>query len=187
MEKLSRDINLLENSVAKYIYIKYIQDRLIVPNAEADENTKSQPISEKNKSSYSNSANSSSEGDESLKRKEIIPKIIDMLAYNIYRKNVFYQSRKCFTLDQKAIIREDLQSMEIADTAYDKNPDKFQVSDYELPPDALRCSFIRKYHHRYYRCRNIIMNKDSDICKKHKTHENIYYDNYNDLLKQIIN
>ena len=197
MDGLSRDINSLENSVARYIYIKYIQDRIIVPEAEVQSEVQS--IIEKGDSSDSQDASSSSEDDESNedkkkdtsglgeKTKKVRPKVLDKLEYNIYRKNVFHQSRKCFALDQNAIVREDVRVMKIADAAYDKNPEKFKISDYELPPDVLRCSFIRKHHHRYYRCRNMIMNKDSDICRTHETRENIYYDNYNDLLEQIIN
>ena len=76
--------------------------------------------------------------------------------------------------------------MTLANEAYEENSREFKLGDFELPPDVLRCSFIRKHHHRYYRCRNPNMNKDSDVCKKHENSENIYYDNYNDLLEKII-
>ena len=199
MDRVSRDINRLENSVARYIYIKYIQDRVADPIVESVEAVVDSVVA-KEESSDASSSSSDNEAIEeatkdiveqptikvNTKAKVARPKVLDKVSYTIYRKNIFHQSRKCFTLDQNAIIREDTRLMNIADAAYDKNPETFKVSEYDIPPDVLRCSFIRKHHHRYYRCRNTIMNKDSDICKKHETHENIYYDNYNDLLDKII-
>ena len=113
------------------------------------------------------------------------PKVLDKTAYTIYRKNIFHQSRSCFALNQNDLIREDIQIMTFADKAYEEHPDEFKVGDFDLPPNVLRCSFIRKHHHRYYRCKNKIMNNDTDICKKHENRENIYYDNYNDLLDSL--
>ena len=213
MDRVSRDINRLENSVARYIYIKYIQDRVadpvvepvveaVVEAVEAVVEPVVEPVVEEAeaKEESSDASSSSSSDDEAIEEaaKDIVeqpkiktnakakvarPKVLDKVAYTIYRKNIFHQSRRCFALNQDEIIREDIRIMTLADKAYEKHPVEFKMGDFELPPDVLRCSFIRKHHHRYYRCRNQIMNKDSDICKKHENSENIYYDNYNDLLE----
>ena len=141
MEILVKDINNLENTIARYIYDKYI------------DNNKNLAIDEK--------------------------------TYKMYLQNIFEFKRKCFVLNQEDIIRDDLKTMTIADKALERNPDKFNVSNFDIPPDILRCSYIRKYHHRYYRCKHRISNDDSDVCKKHENSENIYYDNYNDILEQL--
>lgn len=180
MDTLSRNINSLENSVAKYIYIKYIQEQAQIPNDIVNQ--------ENPEESVVDNSSSSDSGDELkviTKTKVIRPKVFDKSAYNIYLKNIFHQSRSCFTLNQDDLIREDVRIMTLADKAYEEHPVEFKVGNLDLPPDVLRCSFIRKHHHRYYRCRNVIMNKDSDICKKHENQENIYYDNYNELLDKI--
>ena len=74
MDKLSQDINRLENNVARYIYIKYIQDKTI---------------------ELSNATQESSDAttDANSKVKVVRPKVLDKFAYTIYRKNIFYQSR----------------------------------------------------------------------------------------------
>jgi hypothetical protein len=196
MDRVSHDINRLENSVARYIYLKYIQDRMADPEsveAVADSVVVKEESSDASSSSSNNEAIEVETKDiveqptikVNTKAKVARPKVLDKVSYTIYRKNIFHHSRSCFILDQNAIIREDVRLMSLADTAYDKNPEKFKISEYDIPPDVLRCSYIRKHHHRYYRCRNTIMNKDSDVCKKHETRENIYYDNYNDLLEKI--
>jgi hypothetical protein len=149
MEILVKDINNLENTIAKYIYNKYIDN---------NKNLAIKNINEINKKKY-----------------------------KIYLQNIFEFKRKCFVLNQEDIIRDDLKTMNIADKALERNPDKFNVSNFDIPPDILRCSYIRKYHHRYYRCKNRISNDDSDVCKTHENSENIYYDNYNDILEQLKN
>lgn len=200
MERLSRDINRLENSVARYIYIKYIQAVDTVPVVDvaivdaggddagdgassSEDEDKDEEEEEKEKAVGKGTRKGKSV--EKVKAKAARPKVLDKAAYEVYRKNIFYHSRSCFVLNQDDLIREDIRIMNLADEAYDESPDGFKMSDYELPPDVLRCSFIRKHHHRYYRCRNAIMNKDSDICKKHENRDNIYYDNYNDILERL--
>lgn len=203
MEKLSRDINSLENCVARYIYIKYIQDPdLANPNIILNTTMKHETnviLCDSSSSSDNDASDDELENNDNIpdkapvvedvkekqKKKIIRPKVLDKLAYNLYRKNIFHQSRSCFTLNQNDLIREDIQLMALADKAYEEHPAEFKLGNFDLPPDVLRCSFIRKHHHRYCRCRNPIMNKDSDICKKHENSENIYYDNYNDLLEKI--
>ena len=205
MEKLSRDINILENRVARYIYIKYIQDpdlanQNITLNTTRKRETNKVP-GDASSSSDDNASDASDNNDDDMdipdkapvvkdvkvkqNKKIIRPKVLDKLAYNLYRKNIFHQSRSCFILNQNDLIREDIQLMALADKAYEEHPAEFKFGNFDLPPDVLRCSFIRKHHHRYCRCRNPIMNKDSDICKKHENSANIYYDNYNDLLEKI--
>lgn len=210
MDRLSRDINSLENSVARYIYIKYIQEQMpehtptsIIElhkekddgessssSEEEDGNGNETPESEhpipKTGTGARTDAMLAAGTEEKSKKKRPRPKVNDKLAFAMYRRNIFHHPRSCFSLNQEDLIREDLQLMALADTAYEEHPDDFKVADYELPPDVMRCTFIRKHHHRYYRCRNGIMNKDSDVCKKHENSENIYYDNYNDLLDKII-
>jgi hypothetical protein len=151
-----------------------------------------EPIVEKDKIRDDKSSGSSPDDNKAKKlelstpkHKPTIPKVVDKVLYTIYCKNIFHQSRSCFTLNQNDLIREDIQIMTLADKTYAENPSAFKIGDFKLPPDVLRCSFIRKHHHRYYRCRNQIINKDSDICKKHENSENIYYDNYNDLLEAL--
>ena len=46
---------------------------------------------------------------------------------------------------------------------------------------------IRNYKNKLIRCKNSIMNKDEDVCKRHSTTPNIYWDNYNKLLESIKN
>lgn len=205
MEKLRRDINNLEKCIAKYIYIKYIQEQVSEVEAIHILNTHEIYGIDKKLSDFSsyfndNASNVSDNNDDELendkalvvqnikvklKNTVISPKVLDKLAYTVYCKNIFHQSRSCFTLNQNDLIREDIRLMTLADKAYEEHPAEFKLGNFDLPPDVLRCSFIRKHHHRYYRCRNPIMNKDSDICKKHENSENIYYDNYNDLLEKI--
>ena len=199
MDRLSKDINLLENSIAKYIYIKYIQERATAPEApttvdietsrgrdiDSSSSSDDDDDDETNEAELSN-AKTKDKTKAKTKAKMARPKVLDKIAYAAYQKNIFHQSRSCFTLNQDEIIREDIRIMTLADKAYEEHPSNFTVGDFDLPPDVLRCSFIRKHHHRYYRCKNQIMNKDSDICKKHENCENIYYDNYNDLLEKLI-
>jgi hypothetical protein len=187
MDRLSRDINSLENSVARYIYIKYIQDCAQEPIIEnkSSKDDKTANI-DHDASSQSNDSESEDEQEEVIAKTKVIrPKIIDKELYAIYQKRIFHHSRSCFVINQDDLIREDIQIMTLADKAYEENPETFKVKNFDLLPDVLRCSFIRKHHHRYYRCRNIIMNKDSDVCTKHEKRENIYYDNYNELLEKL--
>ena len=194
MEQLSRDIKRLENSIARYIYIKYIQEREIANALEKEESSNSSCSDDDEDNDDEDDDDddevveiptSNAKSKAKSKAKVVRTKVLDKGAYTIYCKNVFYQSRSCFALNQNDLIREDIQIMTLADKAYEEHPDEFKVGNFDLPPNVLRCGFIRKYHHRYYRCKNQIMNKDSDICKKHKNCENIYYDNYNELLESL--
>jgi hypothetical protein len=206
MNTTSRNINSLENSIARYIYIKYIQERqqpdpdtsthsinTIAIAADNRTYNEDEPASSDDSSSSENehidnpvdTQQASAPASAQASARKIRPKVLDKATYSLYRKNIFHQPRACFTLNQDDLIREDLQTMALADAAYETHPADFKLGNFALPPDVLRCSFIRKYHHRYYRCRKVIMNKDSDICKKHENNENIYYDQYNDFLEKM--
>jgi hypothetical protein len=112
-------------------------------------------------------------------------KIQDPYRYTLFKKNIFTQKRSCAVISQEELIKNDIHTMKLADKAYERNPKEFQTSNFDIPPDVLRCSFIRKYHHRYIRCKNRISCDDSDVCKKHEECENIYLDSYNDLLETL--
>jgi hypothetical protein len=107
----------------------------------------------------------------------------DNKLYKIYLQKIFYCKRQSFRILQEDVLKEDLKQMAIADNAYDINPKQYNILAYDSFPDVLRCTYIRKYKHRYYRCKNKVINDDSDICKKHENSDNIYLDKYNELLK----
>jgi hypothetical protein len=88
-------------------------------------------------------------------------------------------------ITQKESLESDLYKMDIADKAYDKDPKKFKLRQYESVPDVKRCSFIRKHKNKYKRCNINVMNDDSDICYKHIDSPNIYWDRYCEVLDEI--
>ena len=90
-------------------------------------------------------------------------------------------------ITQKESLETDLYKMDIADKAYDKDPKKFKLRQYESVPDVKRCSFIRKHKNKYKRCNIHVMNDDSDICYKHIDSPNIYWDRYCEVLDEIKN
>ncbi len=157
MDNLKNDIERVEKSVIKYIYLKYIQD---LPLSEVLVESVNLDVKRTNK-------------------------ILNKDAYKNYSKNILTLKRKCNIIDQKELIREDMELMAISDKAYESNPREFKASNFDILPDILRCSFIRKHHHRFSRCRNRISNDDSDVCKKHEESENIYLDAYNELLEKL--
>jgi hypothetical protein len=99
-------------------------------------------------------------------------------------QKVFDLERHSFRILQEDVLKEDLKQMTIADKAYELNPTNFNTKEYDCLPDVLRCTYIRKHKHRYYRCQNKTINDDHDICKKHENSENIYIDKYNELLEK---
>lgn len=146
LKTLAKNIKSIENSVARYIYKKYI-----VSKSTIDEN-------------------------ENEKEKKI--KTIDNTLYRIYLQTIFNLERKTDRILQSDVLKQDKIDMDIANKAYDINPKSFKQKDYKSLPDILRCTFIRKYKHRYYRCKNKVINDDSDICKQHENSDNIYIDKY---------
>lgn len=175
MEDMSKNFKSIENGIARYIYKKYIMSNNIIDehvNAKDDRNS----IIEDVKKDITD-ADIVAEVN-----KEKIDKKFDNKLYTLYLQRIFDLERHSFRILQEDVLREDLKNMAITDKAYELNPKKFNPTEYDSLPDVLRCSFIRKYKHRYYRCKNKVINDDSDICKKHENSENIYIDKYNELL-----
>lgn len=112
---------------------------------------------------------------------------INIKLYKLYLQKIFDLERHSFRILQHDVLKDDLKNIAIADKAYNINPTNFNPKDYKSLPDVLRCTYIRKHKHRYYRCQNKIINDDNDICKKHENCENIYIDKYNELLEQYQN
>ncbi len=196
MEKLVKEFNCIENSVARYIYLKYIQHTEIqsitnISNInnntlEHDDTNEENTDEESNITETENPSATTQSTTIANEHNQSKVKIRDKKIYRLYLKNIFNHKRKCFVINQEDLIHDDLRTMEIANKAYERNPKEFKISNFNLPPDVLRCSFIRKHNHRYYRCKNRISGDDSDVCKKHEEHENIYYDKYNELLEQFL-
>ena len=84
--------------------------------------------------------------------------------YKLYKDNLVNKSRKNI-INQDESLKEELENMGMEDTE--------------------RCSYIRKYKNKLIRCKHFIMNKDEDVCRRHLTTPNIYWDNYNKLLESI--
>jgi len=93
-------------------------------------------------------------------------KLKDDSEYKLYKDKLLNKSRKNI-IKQDESLKEDLE--------------KIAIEDVE------RCSYIRNYKNKLIRCKNSIMNKDEDVCKRHLTKPNIYWDNYNTLLESIKN
>lgn len=164
MDNLAKQMNQLENNIIRYIYIKYIQPKSIQEQTNDEEKqTQSNPKRKYRKNN----------------------KIQDKYRYILFKKNILTQKRSCAVISQEEILQEDIHTMNIADKAYERNPKEFKLGNFDIPPDVLRCSFIRKNHHRYIRCKNPISCDDSDVCKKHEECENIYLDIYNNLLETL--
>ena len=71
--------------------------------------------------------------------------------------------------------------MDLADKVFDKAPEKFKRREYDSLPDVKRCTFIRKHKNKYIRCAMSITddgNDDNDVCYKHESSINMYWDNY---------
>ena len=188
MDILNKDFKKIEMDVARYIFKKYIS-------------ISSTPSSSTNASSAS-ADDVQSEIDLEL---GIVPTvdssdtevnnidervelgISNRQEYKNYLKTIFHSDRKTGVINQITELKKDLDDMTKADSAYTRNADKFNPQLYDSLPDVMRCTYIRKHHHRYYRCKNKIANDDSDVCKKHLECENIYYDAYNDLVESITN
>ena len=167
-----KNFKSIENGIARYIYKKYIMQKNITE--EVAEVAEESVAEEKSIA-------------------EVAPKVdkkvnvevnadVDNKLYKIYLQRIFNFERHSFRILQDDVLKEDLKKMEIADKAYELNSKNFNPMEYGSLPDVLRCSYIRKSKHRYYRCKNRVIDDDSDICKKHENSENIYIDRYNELL-----
>jgi len=200
MEDMSKNFKSIENGIARYIYKKYIMPKNIIEeqahskgdvdvdmdmdiDMDMDMDMDEDSIIEDSKE-FEDAKKDITDADSvvEINEEEKIDKKFDNNLYKLYLQRIFDLERHSFRILQEDVLTKDLKNMAIADKAYELNPKKFNPMEYDSLPDVLRCSFIRKYKHRYYRCKNKIINDDSDICKKHENCENIYIDRYNELL-----
>jgi hypothetical protein len=211
MESLTKDFKKIEMDIARYIFKKYISISITSSsstnaatvdasisesdNVQAeidlelgmnhnDENSDTSD-SEVNDIIEPNEPNESNELNKDNIDERIERGIHNNKEYKKYFKTIFHRDRTTGVLNQITELKKDLDDMAKADSAYTRNADKFNPTLYDSLPDVMRCTYIRKHHHRYYRCKNKIANDDSDVCKKHLECENIYFDNYNDLVESI--
>jgi len=199
MEQLATDFKSIENSIARYIFKKYIMPKPSVQpenidlSADNHSNCDSDSPSNSDSDSDSDSDSENNSEEDILSREPILDKqnieeenanAFDYKLYKLYCQQIFDLERHSFRILQDDVIKEDLKQMNIADKSYELNPKTYNINDNESLPDVLRCTHIRKYKHRYYRCKNKVINDDCDVCKKHENCENIYIDKYNELLEQ---
>jgi hypothetical protein len=199
MEQLATDFKSIENSIARYIFKKYIMPK---PNNQPEPISTNQ-LSNRDSDSDRDSdmdgdgdiaSDMDSDGDYDsgsdvedviLDETNIgVSNKFDNKLYKLYCQQIFDLERHSFRILQDDVLKEDLKQMSIADKAYEINPKEYNINDNASLPDILRCTYIRKYKHRYYRCKNKVINDDCDVCKKHENCENIYIDKYNELLEQ---
>ena len=188
LDDISNSFRSIENSIAKYIYKKYIMYK---PPQNIRESTMNEDTVCEDIEGIGNEEIPNEDKnyilDNQLKINQTINQTINTKLYKLYLQKIFDLERHSFRILQDDVLKDDLKNMAIADKAYNINPKNFNPKDYNSLPDVLRCTYIRKYKHRYYRCHNKIINDDNDICKKHENCENIYIDKYNELLEQYQN
>jgi len=201
MEELSKNINNIENNVAKYIYKKYIMSTPIttipITSLTGIQQTPlqtSQLICTKTKTEKQSKLN------------KLDTKMFN-IQYKSYLQTLFNFDRITFRITQEDVIKQDYKQMALSNKAYNFNKANFNPREYEILPDILRCKFIRKYKHRYYRCLNkciqnipqilsyendedlvedLVEDLDDHLCYIHETCYNLYLDKYNELLKLYI-
>ena len=109
----------------------------------------------------------------------------DSISYKEFTDTIFGLERKAI-ITQDESLNEDLDNMDLADKVFEKAPEKFKRREYESLPDVKRCTFIRKHKNKYIRCAMSITddgNDDgSDVCYKHESSVNMYWDNYSRLI-----
>ena len=152
MDNLVKSLNRLENYTAKYIFNKYI-------------------------------CNSNNEDNKDEDNKED-----DSISYKEFTDTIFGLERKAI-ITQDESLNEDLDNMDLANKVFEKDPEKFKRRDYDSLPDIKRCTFIRKHKNKYIRCAMSITddgndgNDDgNDVCYKHESSVNMYWDNYSRLV-----
>ena len=196
MEKLTKDFKKFEMDVARYIFKKYIS---ITSSGNSSQTDSIDDSNDSNDIDIELGIDLDETDIQSELKSELIHNlniderlesgiksgISNKSEYKKYLKTIFYSDRKTGVINQITELQNDLDDMAKADSAYTRNADKFNPQLYDSLPDVMRCTYIRKHHHRYYRCKNKIANDDSDVCKKHLECENIYFDNYNDLVESI--
>ena len=153
MDDLVKSLNRVENYTAKYIFNKYIKQDL---------------------------GNST--------RKHDMQDLITP-SYKEFTDIIFGLERKAI-ITQDESLNEDLDNMDLADKVFEKAPEKFKRREYDSLPDVKRCTFIRKHKNKYIRCAMSISddgndgNDDgNDVCYKHESSVNMYWDNYCSFLE----
>jgi hypothetical protein len=194
MDILNKDFKKIEMDVARYIFKKYISISITPSSSTSADSASADDVQSEidlelgivpnveKAASSDTEVNNINNIDERIELG-----ISNKQEYKKYLKTIFHSDRKTGVLNQITELKKDLNDMTKADSAYTRNADKFNPQLYDSLPDVMRCTYIRKHHHRYYRCKNKIANDDSDVCKKHLECENIYYDAYNDLVESITN
>lgn len=191
LNNIAKSFRNIENSIAKYIYKKYIMQQpvqndendIMENDVVEDDDTEDDVLSEDAEETNTNIEEIPNEDKNIILDNQLkINQTINTKLYKLYLQKVFDLERHSFRILQEDVLKEDLKNITIADKAYELNPNNFNPKEYDSLPDILRCTYIRKYKHRYYRCQNKIINDDHDICKKHENCENIYIDIYNNLL-----
>ncbi len=181
LDDISNSFRSIENSIAKYIYKKYIMYK---PPQNIRESTMNEDTVCEDIEGIGNEEIPNEDKNYILDNQLKINQTINTKLYKLYLQKIFDLERHSFRIIQEDVLKEDLKNITIADKAYERNPNNFNPKEYESLPNVLRCTYIRKYKHRYYRCQNKIINDDHDICKKHENCENIYIDIYNNLLEK---
>jgi hypothetical protein len=109
------------------------------------------------------------------------------IKYKEFTDTIFGLERKAI-ITQDESLNEDLDNMDLADKVFEKAPEKFKRRDYDSLPDVKRCTFIRKHKNKYIRCAMSITDDgndyNSDVCYKHESSVNMYWDNYSSFLKK---
>ena len=169
---LLKSFNKLDNYIAKYIYLKYIEtptinsiNSLINNSDDNQDNTLDTLNTPEIKYKYSRKPSNQEE------YKKYIHKI-----FKLERPNI---------ISQKESLEKELQTVVLADEEYDKDPKKFIKIKNNSLPNIQRCSFIRKHKNKYKRCANRIVNDDSDMCYKHLESPNIYWDRWCKIIDEI--
>lgn len=126
---------------------------------------------------YIYNANNEDDKDEDNKDKSI--------TYKEFIDTIFGLERKAI-ITQDESLNEDLDNMDLADKVFEKAPEKFKRREYDSLPDIKRCTFIRKHKNKYIRCAMSISDDgnddNSDVCYKHESSINMYWDNYSRLI-----
>ena len=157
LDVLVKSLNKLENFTAKYIFNKYIGLNETIDTASTN-STASITDTVQNNYKYSK-------------------KPINKEEYKLYLDRIFSKERK-YIIKQNEVLTKDLENMTFADEEYQKNPDNFKRQSHNSYPD------IRKHKHKLIRCKNSIINDDEDMCSRHETTPNIYWDMYIELLEK---
>ena len=164
---LSKQMNKLENYIAKYIYKKYIEINTSshIDNDISDSDTIDDELEEDLTYIYSK-------------------RPINPIDYKLYKDRIFEKERTSI-INQDEVLKDDLKKIKESDSDYTKKILLFKKDKNNSYPDSKRCSYIRKYKNKLIRCKNCIIHDDEDICFQHEDSPNIYWDKYSELLEKI--